>query len=418
MSSALHGDWSALRPERRNQPRLRFLPDPTDPPRSIVGGTADERAATAAQTVANLRSVAGRYPDDRGPGPAARGPPRGSAGVPRALGHTRRRRLAQPHQDGDAPDAGRADARVRHPARPGRRTRGCSSTRRRPARPRPRPWRCSAWSAPRTSAPPADRPGELAQPPQRLGRRWAGAPARAGSSSRTASAAARVRPARGGRRARRRRRPGSGAAGRRPAAPAGGRRACPARPTGSCHLAATPKSASSRCGRTPARSRRFDGFTSPCTSPWAWTAARASSSWPSSGASTPSGSGPRAASRSRTDPPSTSSMARSATSSSAAQPSGRQHVRVLDPVPLLADEPQQRLGVGAAQHLGGDVPAGAQVERPVHHAVPAAADLLEQHVASGDGRRTTGHSGANVVAPSASASGALHSNYRSAAARC
>jgi transcriptional regulator with XRE-family HTH domain len=66
MSSALHGDWSALRPERRNQPRLRFLPDPTDPPRSTVGGTPDERAATAAQTVANLRSVAGRYPDDPG----------------------------------------------------------------------------------------------------------------------------------------------------------------------------------------------------------------------------------------------------------------------------------------------------------------------------------------------------------------
>ena len=66
MASALHGDWSALRPERRNLSRLRFLPDPTDPPRSIVGGTADERAATAVQAVANLRSVAGRYPDDRG----------------------------------------------------------------------------------------------------------------------------------------------------------------------------------------------------------------------------------------------------------------------------------------------------------------------------------------------------------------
>ncbi|HEX5087464.1 MAG TPA: helix-turn-helix transcriptional regulator [Nocardioides sp.] len=66
MSSALHGDWSALRPERRNQPRLRFLPDPTDPPRSKVGGTPDERAATAVQSVANLRSVAGRYPDDPG----------------------------------------------------------------------------------------------------------------------------------------------------------------------------------------------------------------------------------------------------------------------------------------------------------------------------------------------------------------
>jgi hypothetical protein len=66
MSSALHGDWSALRPERRNQLRLRFLPDPSDPPRSRVGGTPEERSATAVQSVANLRSVAGRYPDDPG----------------------------------------------------------------------------------------------------------------------------------------------------------------------------------------------------------------------------------------------------------------------------------------------------------------------------------------------------------------
>jgi len=66
MSSALHGDWSALRPERRNQLRLRFLPDPTDPPRSRVGGTPEERSATAVQSVASLRSVAGRYPDDPG----------------------------------------------------------------------------------------------------------------------------------------------------------------------------------------------------------------------------------------------------------------------------------------------------------------------------------------------------------------
>jgi transcriptional regulator with XRE-family HTH domain len=66
MSSALHGDWSALRPERRNQPRLRFLPDPSDPPRSVVGGTPEERASTARQSVASLRSAAGRYPDDPG----------------------------------------------------------------------------------------------------------------------------------------------------------------------------------------------------------------------------------------------------------------------------------------------------------------------------------------------------------------
>lgn len=66
MSSALHGDWSALRPERRNHARLRFLPDPTDPPRSVVAGRPEELAATAAQTVGNLRSVAARYPDDPG----------------------------------------------------------------------------------------------------------------------------------------------------------------------------------------------------------------------------------------------------------------------------------------------------------------------------------------------------------------
>ncbi|MET9023301.1 helix-turn-helix transcriptional regulator [Actinopolymorpha sp. NPDC004070] len=64
MSSALLGDWSALAPERRNQARLRFLPDLDEPPRSVIGGSAEERAQTAAQTVANLRAAAGRYPDD------------------------------------------------------------------------------------------------------------------------------------------------------------------------------------------------------------------------------------------------------------------------------------------------------------------------------------------------------------------
>ncbi|QIG45199.1 helix-turn-helix domain-containing protein [Nocardioides anomalus] len=66
MSSALHGDWSALRPERRNHARLRFLTDPADPPRSVVGGRPGEREETARQTVGNLRSVAARYPDDPG----------------------------------------------------------------------------------------------------------------------------------------------------------------------------------------------------------------------------------------------------------------------------------------------------------------------------------------------------------------
>jgi transcriptional regulator with XRE-family HTH domain len=66
MASALHGDWSALPPERRNINRLRFLPDPADPPRSSVGATDEERAATAAQAVAGLRAAAARYPDDAG----------------------------------------------------------------------------------------------------------------------------------------------------------------------------------------------------------------------------------------------------------------------------------------------------------------------------------------------------------------
>lgn len=66
MSSALHGDWSALRAERRNLNRLRFLPEPTDPPRSQVGSSDAEREATAATAVAGLRMTAARYPDDPG----------------------------------------------------------------------------------------------------------------------------------------------------------------------------------------------------------------------------------------------------------------------------------------------------------------------------------------------------------------
>jgi transcriptional regulator with XRE-family HTH domain len=66
MSSALHGDWSVLRPERRSQPRLRFLPDASEPPRTVVAGTDEERAITSSQAVANLRTAVGRYPDDPG----------------------------------------------------------------------------------------------------------------------------------------------------------------------------------------------------------------------------------------------------------------------------------------------------------------------------------------------------------------
>ncbi|WP_241238260.1 helix-turn-helix domain-containing protein [Nocardioides pantholopis] len=64
MSAALLGDWSALRPERRNLNRLRFLPDRSDPQRSGVGGRPQERELTARQSVASLRSAYARYPRD------------------------------------------------------------------------------------------------------------------------------------------------------------------------------------------------------------------------------------------------------------------------------------------------------------------------------------------------------------------
>ena len=66
MSSALHGDWSRLSPERRNLARLRFLPEPTDPPRTRPGGTPEQLEASVRQSVAKLRTAAGRYPDDPG----------------------------------------------------------------------------------------------------------------------------------------------------------------------------------------------------------------------------------------------------------------------------------------------------------------------------------------------------------------
>lgn len=64
MASALHGDWAALPPARRNINRLLFLPDPADPPRSTVGASDEERAATAEQSVASLRATSARYPRD------------------------------------------------------------------------------------------------------------------------------------------------------------------------------------------------------------------------------------------------------------------------------------------------------------------------------------------------------------------
>lgn len=64
MSSALLGDWTAVAPARRNWPLLRFLPRDDDPPRTPVGGPPEEVHAADVQSVAGLRSAAGRYPDD------------------------------------------------------------------------------------------------------------------------------------------------------------------------------------------------------------------------------------------------------------------------------------------------------------------------------------------------------------------
>ncbi|MGA4508127.1 helix-turn-helix transcriptional regulator [Propionibacteriaceae bacterium G1746] len=64
LSCALHGDWSALPPARRNVLRMRFLPKPTTMPASTVGANPTEAAATAAMMVASLRTTAARYPDD------------------------------------------------------------------------------------------------------------------------------------------------------------------------------------------------------------------------------------------------------------------------------------------------------------------------------------------------------------------
>ncbi|WP_026926322.1 helix-turn-helix transcriptional regulator [Granulicoccus phenolivorans] len=64
MSSALHGDWAALAPARRNLLRLRFLPEPTPEARSSVGASPAEAADADALVVASLRAAAARYPDD------------------------------------------------------------------------------------------------------------------------------------------------------------------------------------------------------------------------------------------------------------------------------------------------------------------------------------------------------------------
>lgn len=61
MAIALHGDFTALPPEQRNIVRRRFL----GPPGRVARDPAEDEA-TAAETVADLRAVAARYPDDPG----------------------------------------------------------------------------------------------------------------------------------------------------------------------------------------------------------------------------------------------------------------------------------------------------------------------------------------------------------------
>ncbi|WP_315096596.1 helix-turn-helix transcriptional regulator [uncultured Cellulomonas sp.] len=63
MASALLGDWSQVPRRRRNIHWQRFLGTP-DPRLSPVAMGEDERAATAAQSVATLRATAARYPRD------------------------------------------------------------------------------------------------------------------------------------------------------------------------------------------------------------------------------------------------------------------------------------------------------------------------------------------------------------------
>ncbi|WP_028049087.1 helix-turn-helix transcriptional regulator [Cellulomonas sp. URHD0024] len=63
MASALLGDWSVVPRRQRNIIWQRFLGSP-DPRRSRVAMSDEERAETAAQSVASLRTTAARYPDD------------------------------------------------------------------------------------------------------------------------------------------------------------------------------------------------------------------------------------------------------------------------------------------------------------------------------------------------------------------
>lgn len=63
----------------------------------------------------------------------------------------------------------------------------------------------------------------------------------------------------------------------------------------------------------------------------------------------------------------------------------RQHVRVLDPDGLLADEPEQRPRVGLPHHLGGDVAAGAVVPGAPDDTGAALAQRVDELVPPGQG---------------------------------
>ena len=138
-------------------------------------------------------------------------------------------------------------------------------------------------------------------------------------------------------------------------------------------------------GAGPSRSRRLAGLTSPCTRPRAWTAARASSSWPRSSATTASGSRPWRASRSRSEPPRTSSIAISATSSSAAQPSGASTCGCAIRCACSRTNPSSSPGSPPRRTFAATYCLPRRSRCPVHDPAAAPAELLEQEVASGDG---------------------------------
>ena len=236
------------------------------------------------------------------------------------------------------------------------------------------------------------------EPPQR---RRGGRPAVRlghGSSSRTASAAATGRPALGGRPARRRRRPGWGAAGRRPAAPAAGTRACrPDRRPAAPACAATPKSASSRCGRTPRAEQEVGRLDVAVDHAAGVDRGQGVEQLRRAGAPT-SGAGQRAA-RARAGRAAsrrgTSSMAISATSSSAAQPSGASTCGCVDRCACSRTNRSSASASPPRSTFAATYRRGPQVARPVHRAggrrgrSPRAGRSVRRREADGGARRGT-----------------------------